>query len=679
VHLLTYSSSDADSDVLADYVLALLRADDSDDEVRQNCEDNLRDFLRDGSLHSCHISFYLTEDAGSEKFVQEAFTAVQTKSYLPNYVPPPNHTSNFQLSNALGAAPFFPSLPPVLNPPTGPTTVLNGHGLAGQNNINVVPELAQQRNRKRAYDEHDDPGLYDVQRGLNGGPRSFKQPRLNYRSGRGRNDHPSPVFGQSDMNYQPQIPTLNPQLPSALPQFDPNNPLSALLAMQALFPLMGLPALPLPGTQMTQATRGRGKRCRDYDLKGFCAKGSTCQYEHGSDSIVVPTGIAGDKPSPLNQMLPFQSMLMPPFNGTHSHPSNGLSNHRRNRRTNGRASFSAKGKNYDRSITTIVVENIPDDFCTEEHVREYFSQFGNILEIMMQPRVALVKYDIYEAARQAYSSPKTIFENRFVKVYWYKPDQVEKIKSMSEDVVELIPHVKMEPEFDPVDFEKKVAEAQKAHEEKVKKQLEAKIQKEEIGKKMQEQAAERRRLLQAIVEKERRRNGGISETETTLKEAEESEKLKAKLAILEAEAQSLGIDPNDAYNAMDTSHGTNGYRGRGRGGYRSRGGYFPRGRGAFRGWGHSPRGAYTGGSVMRLDNRPKKVAVMGVAAGTPEDEELRQHLFVSCQIGLLLKPALTIVQHRFEQDSVEINPHPEKSDSQVISFKERYMAESVRI
>ena len=41
-----YISSDADSDVLADYVLALVRSEDSDDQVKQNCLENLEDFLR---------------------------------------------------------------------------------------------------------------------------------------------------------------------------------------------------------------------------------------------------------------------------------------------------------------------------------------------------------------------------------------------------------------------------------------------------------------------------------------------------------------------------------------------------------------------------------------------------------------------------------------------------------
>ena len=38
-------SSDADADVLADYVLALVKSDEPDDQVKQNCLANLEDFL----------------------------------------------------------------------------------------------------------------------------------------------------------------------------------------------------------------------------------------------------------------------------------------------------------------------------------------------------------------------------------------------------------------------------------------------------------------------------------------------------------------------------------------------------------------------------------------------------------------------------------------------------------
>lgn len=45
--LYSQSSSDADSDVLADYVLALIRSDAPDEEIRQASIENLEDFLKE--------------------------------------------------------------------------------------------------------------------------------------------------------------------------------------------------------------------------------------------------------------------------------------------------------------------------------------------------------------------------------------------------------------------------------------------------------------------------------------------------------------------------------------------------------------------------------------------------------------------------------------------------------
>jgi RNA-binding protein 26 len=45
----THPRSDADADVLADYVLALLRHDGDIDTVRRLCEEEIPDFLKEGT------------------------------------------------------------------------------------------------------------------------------------------------------------------------------------------------------------------------------------------------------------------------------------------------------------------------------------------------------------------------------------------------------------------------------------------------------------------------------------------------------------------------------------------------------------------------------------------------------------------------------------------------------
>lgn len=52
------TSSDADSDVLADYVLALIRADTPEPELRLNAIENLEDFLKDSTHFLIVLGFY---------------------------------------------------------------------------------------------------------------------------------------------------------------------------------------------------------------------------------------------------------------------------------------------------------------------------------------------------------------------------------------------------------------------------------------------------------------------------------------------------------------------------------------------------------------------------------------------------------------------------------------------
>jgi hypothetical protein len=50
-----YNSSDADADVLAEYVIALLKHDGSADAVRKLCEQEIPDFLSEGAQCYSHV------------------------------------------------------------------------------------------------------------------------------------------------------------------------------------------------------------------------------------------------------------------------------------------------------------------------------------------------------------------------------------------------------------------------------------------------------------------------------------------------------------------------------------------------------------------------------------------------------------------------------------------------
>ncbi|OCK82362.1 hypothetical protein K432DRAFT_472427 [Lepidopterella palustris CBS 459.81] len=706
--------SDADSDVLADYVIALIKTEDTDETVKENCLTSLPDFLHDHT----------------QTFVDELFNAIQTKSFLPGYAPPVSSTLS-------AAAPAFNPPTGPFNPPTGPAAGTNRQvNLPGLSNgtYNGKGDLS----RKRTYNERDTSESRDgrdshYNRNASG-DRSIKQIRRGGRNGRGglpgQDIHIGglPGFGGMSMSMpmpaMPTMPTMSamPTPPPGFPPFD--NTLAGLLAMSAMgFGLPGMPPLPTAGSppafgQTGPPSRelppGRKERCKDYDTKGFCALGSVCPYEHGADHIIVPPSAEGIYISTFsNSVLPQgyvandpvpeydpnkASLAVEPQKGTNEQGSfegnragdrsggdrsgdrgrgrgRGRGDRGGSTGNRGRAPFSHAGPIFDRSNTSVVVEQIPEEKFDEQSVRDFFSEFGNVVEVQMQAykRLAIVKFDDHFSAKRAYDSPKVIFDNRFVKVYWYKADSVPTppahlnggAKSGSP------PTSKPDEEMlDPEEVANLQAEKQRAYEEKMKRLKETEAQREELNKKLKATADEHKKMLERIAAKQSRKTAsaeGEAPAATEIDGADSTGEnktkaaLEAQFAALEAEAKMMGIDHEVKEDDMWQGFP----RGRGRGGYRGRAGYFPRGRGFdhFRG-SYRGRGSFTGapyggarGGVKRLDNRPKRVAIGGVEAGTAKDEALRQYLF-----------------NNFEFDSIE--PHPDRKDAQVVTFGERYIAES---
>ncbi|KAA8573925.1 hypothetical protein EYC84_005470 [Monilinia fructicola] len=630
------NTSDADADVLADYVLALLRHDGDINSVRQLCLAEIPDFLK--------------EDTSI--FVQDVFDALQYKTYLSTG-PIRRHSQPFA-------------------PPTGPSASAFNNPQMG------APMGPQNGSRKRAYDGRGDGDSQMYTAGGDQNARAYKQPRRGGGSGRGNFDNFNNGRGgfqgrpqQMQMPNAPFMPSMPnmPGSPTGLPPLDPNNPMAALLAMQQAMGAMGLP-LPqgMPGFPPNGPPQNRGstgsmgqkkQRCRDYDQKGFCARGNTCMFEHGQDSIYVPGGVG----KPTDEYDPSNASLMTgnqnQFDrGQGSTPYNNFENNRggmgRGRgqpigrggphinsgRGGRRAEFSSDRPNFNKDNTTIVVEQIPEEKFSEEAVREFFSQFGNIKEVDMRPykRLAIVKYDDWNAANAAYSSPKVIFDNRFVKVYWYtSPEALPKPPAngssngtTNNGAPGSISTREADEPIDIEEFAKKQQEVQKAHEEKMKKKQEMEANRRELERRQEEllknQAEEKRKLMEKLAAKSgKSASPGVKAEDGSPAPAgsSQTEALKKQLAALEAEAQSLGLPNLDNPLSDDTWGG----RGRGRGGYRGRGTFAPRGfRGGYRGRGGAP---FAGGAPSRytLDNRTKKVAVSGADFTNPRvDESLREHL-----------------------------------------------------
>ena len=435
---------------------------------------------------------------------------------------------------------------------------------------------------------------------------------------------------------------------NGMPTFDPSNPMETLMQMQALGLFSGMPDPSAWGN-----TTGRAGRCLDFDEKGFCSRGSTCPYDHGfmpgmdinNDGKLLATFSSSMARSFTKLML----TIIPDYdtNNTDMNMSNGINqmnpfafvpnanspkrSQRKGksaRKGGTRSALSAEGPVQDHSRSTLVVENIPEESFSEKMVQGYFEQFGEITDISMQPykHLAIVKYDNWNSANAAYRSPKAIFDNRFVKVFWYKEpgDAIPQSMPLNSSSKHRPDHELEEgeqpedEEFDMEEFTNRQEKAQKLYLEREAKRSELEKLREELDKDQQDLLARHKEETDKLQVRLAEKNGGGTASGTDM--------LRAKLAQLEQEAKMLGIDPNAADDASSTtSYNTRGgYRGRGGSSFRGRG-FAPQRRGAFRG----QEGRHAAYAQYTLDNRPKQLAVTGADFTQGEKDELLRHFLLN--------------------------------------------------
>ena len=217
-------------------------------------------------------------------FVDEIFKAIHTKTYS-------SRNSIFQSDTSSS-----PSFSAPLGPAGAYRSLGAGRSLHGES----------QGSRKRSYNDgqEEGPGL-DPQYARD--ERQVKQMRRGGRGGRadavtprnGRGYFQDSIFPHAVSSTAP----LSFQSMPIPPPFDSNDPLAAIMAMQAmgLPPLPGMPPLPQTGQpniyprfggQNLSSSHGQRinflrERCRDYDERFYCEKGDACPYEHGTDRLVA--------------------------------------------------------------------------------------------------------------------------------------------------------------------------------------------------------------------------------------------------------------------------------------------------------------------------------------------------------------------------------------------------------
>lgn len=566
---------------------------------------------------------------GTEPFAKDIIAGLKAKSYLPepkhyDAIPPLSaqaQTSHSAPIQSIVGSTNFEYEPHPSNvsseAPRGPAATRNStapHHLPDRPTAQGIYQDGSNQSRKRKVLERGDSQSRESQdphynRSAGGNNRPSKQTA---RRG-GRNAGAGDVRSQNTFGGfagMPNFTDLPPPPPGPLP-FDPSDPM-AFFAMAAAFGanLPGMPQLPFPKGQDGDSIQGRPKtKCADYYERGFCALGNLCPYEHSDAAVTV-------SPDEIPEYDPEQAFLavQPQRTLGKQAASGGQRRPPKGRRP--RSSFSLPGYSHDRSNTTLVVEQIPQQHFNDDSIRGYFSEFGDISNLELHPkrRLAVIKFANRQAANQAFHSPKAVFENRFVKVYWYGLDTGERLSHEKDEDVDMEDSKRKEE--DKLDLEAiaiRQAEAQKTFEERRRKAQEADARAAEIERQLEE------------------KNREIAEIKRQLAElsGDPSDEFSQTLATLQAEAAEL-FDQHgpDEPSPSDRGHGAfhGAYRGRGYVPFQPRGrGYTPY-RGGYRG----RAGGFVGRAAnKKLDNRPRRLAVTGIKPDTPRDESLRQHLLVS--------------------------------------------------
>ncbi|XP_066501354.1 RNA-binding protein 27 isoform X3 [Hoplias malabaricus] len=316
---------DADPSALANYVVALVKKDKPEKELRALCADQLDVFLQ-------------KETSG---FVDKLFECLTTKNYLGN--PPAKEVPKEETK--------FPA-----PKPDEKEEVKAGHveddreSRRRRSPLRNRPDFNESRSRderrrddrKRREPERHGKGSESYRerherRGVSSRGRSYSRSRSRSRSrssSRGRSrDREHGQRREHRSKFEQERKDLEPYTPSPVPLGNPHHqqkqhpaPLLPLPNPPPQFPPSGSPGVPCAVTAVAPAhlpdstteswstyysKHSEGKsnilkhRCRDYDEKGFCVRGDLCPFDHGNDPLIVDD-VA------LPTMIPFPPPGMPP-------------------------------------------------------------------------------------------------------------------------------------------------------------------------------------------------------------------------------------------------------------------------------------------------------------------------------------------------------------------------------
>ncbi|XP_040005857.1 RNA-binding protein 27 isoform X4 [Xiphias gladius] len=330
---------DADPSALANYVVALVKKDKPEKELKALCADQLDVFLQ-------------KETTG---FVDKLFECLTTKNYLGNPAAKEAPKEEVKLP-AVKSDVVEPETPEEERENRWRRSPLRNRSDFNESRSRDDRRRDERKRRefdrhgKSSSDSHRERERHERRRGSPRG-RSYSRSRSRSRSGsrgksrdrehRGGRDFKSKFeverkdtdgYNSSTTSGPPQQHPL-PLLPLPTPPhpFSSSSSSSAGVSGAGGVPVVTLAHLPDSTTDSwsgyygTQRQDGVGKpfnnksaslkqRCRDYDEKGFCVRGDLCPFDHGNDPLIVDdVNLPNMIPFPPPPVMPPAGLPMPPI------------------------------------------------------------------------------------------------------------------------------------------------------------------------------------------------------------------------------------------------------------------------------------------------------------------------------------------------------------------------------
>ncbi|GAA5857028.1 hypothetical protein JCM9279_003436 [Rhodotorula babjevae] len=166
--------------------------------------------------------------------------------------------------------------------------------------------------------------------------------------------------------------------------------------------------------------------CRDYHFRGFCARGSTCPYQH--DALPPALHLPAPFPPTFPPSFPPPARPFPPTAHDGAATSSTMRDDPHRRASPGSyprlagppGRQAAPPARPARGTSRVIsVDNIPSTSLSEAAIRHFFQPFGPILHLGLDldGRSATITFSAPHEADRALASPQAVFGNRFVRVY----------------------------------------------------------------------------------------------------------------------------------------------------------------------------------------------------------------------------------------------------------------------